>query len=72
MVACCCHKKCVSGKGSSQNGNLKCTDACSGKDCDNAEGDNETESFNEDSICDTDEEIDGKIECRKNLSMINN
>ena len=61
MGACSCRKKCVSGKCSCYNGNLKCTDACSCKDCDNAEDSNETESYGEDSICDTDEEIDDEI-----------
>ena len=55
MIACSCRKKCASCKCSCYDGNLKCTDACSYKDCD------ETESFDEDSICDTDEEIDDEI-----------
>ena len=61
MVGCSCRKKCVPSKCSCYDGNLKCTDACSCKDCDNTEDDNETESFDDDSICDTDEEINDEI-----------
>ena len=38
------------------DGNLKYTDSCSCKDCDNAVDDNKAESFDGDSICDTDED----------------
>ena len=61
MVACSGRKKYVSGKCSCYDDNLKCTDACSCKDYGNDKDGNETESFDEDSICDSDEEIDDKI-----------
>lgn len=61
MVACSFRKKYVSGKWSCYDGNWKCTDPCSCKDYDNDKDGNETESIDEDSICDTDEGIDDGI-----------